>query len=136
MWVTRNLKFYPLSIRSAMEKGRPLTFIATTFEIETRVGATKLLRDLTTWELLNLKPKVILDIPEKLYGQYHISPGFLNSVMQEYGIQSTSKSTLEREFGVGPMKYFVSNTRHYSWPKATGESNVLILDSKPGLRSI
>ncbi len=105
-----------------MKKDGPLSFIANTFEIETCIGAKKLLRDLTKWELLNLKPKVILDIPEQLYGQYHISPGFLNSVMQKYGIQSTSKDILEREFGVGPMKYFVSNTRHYSWPKATGKS--------------
>ena len=104
-----------------MKQDGPLSFIATTFEIETCLGATKLLKDLTKWELLNLKPKAILDIPERLYGQYHMSPAFLNSVMQDYGIQSTSKDTLEQEFGVGQIKYFVSNTRHYSWPKAAGK---------------
>ena len=41
--------------------------------------------------------------------------------MQKYGIQSTGKSVLEQEFGVGPMRYLVSNTRHYSWPKAAGK---------------
>ena len=126
MWVTRNLKFYPLSIRSAMKKAGPLSFIATTFEIENCLGVTKLMKDLTKWELLNLKPKVILDIPEKLYHQYHISPSFLNTVMQDYGIQSTGKGTLEQEFGVGPMKYLVSNTRHYSWPKAAGKVSSLL----------
>ena len=104
-----------------MKQGGPLSFIATTFKIETCLGVTKLMKDLTNWELLNLKPKEVLDIPEKLYGQYHISPTFLNSVMQDYGIQSTSKGVLEQEFRVGPMKYFVSNTRHYSWPKAAGK---------------
>ena len=121
MWVTRNLKFYPLSIRSAMKQGGPLSFIAPTFKIETCLGVTKLMKDLTKWELLNLKSKEVLDIPEKLHSQYHISPTFLNTVMQDYGIQSTGKSVLEREFGVGPIKYFVSNTRHYSWPKAAGK---------------
>ena len=96
-----------------------------TFEIETCLGVTKLMTDLTKWELLNLRSKASLDIPEKLYGQYHISPSFLNSVMQESGIQSTGKGALEQEFGVEPMKYFVSNTRHYSWPKAAGKVPLL-----------
>lgn len=121
VWVTRNLKFYPLSIRSAMKKDGPLSFIADTFEIETCLSATKLMKDLTKWELLNLRTKAILDIPERLYGQYHMSPSFLKSVMQDYGIQSTGKGALEQEFGVKPMKYFVSSTRHYSWPKAAGK---------------
>lgn len=133
VWVTRNLKFYPLSIRSAMKKAGPLAFIADTFEIETCIKATKLLKDLTKWELLNLKPKEILDIPEKLYRQYHISSSFLDSVMQDYGIQSTSKGALEQEFGVGPMKYFVSNTRHYSWPKAAAVTG-LGSDSMVGIK--
>ena len=104
-----------------MKQGGPLSFIASTFEIETCPGVTKLMKDLTKWELLNLKSKEVLDIPEKLHGQYHISPAFLNTVMQNYGIQSTSKRVLEEEFDVGPMKYLVSNTRHYSWPKAAGK---------------
>ncbi|KAK4693691.1 hypothetical protein P7C71_g3756, partial [Lecanoromycetidae sp. Uapishka_2] len=77
-----------------------------------------------SWELLNLQPKEILDIPEKLHGQYHMSPGFLDSVMKKYGIQSTSKTVLEKEFDVGPINYFVSNTRHYSWPKAAAVTGI------------
>ena len=75
---------------------------------------------LTLWEILNLKVQTVLDIPERLYSEYHISPGFLETVMQKYGIHSTGKEKLEKEFGVGPMSLFVSNTRHYSWPKAGG----------------
>ena len=127
VWVARNLKFYPLSIASAMKKDGPLAFVAPTFEIQPCIGPVKLFKDLTTWELLNLKPSVILDIPERLYNQYHMSPGFLDSVMKTYGIQSTSKTALEREFGLGPGKYFVSNTRHYSWPKSAGKSTFIML---------
>lgn len=120
VWVARNLKFYPLSIASAMKPKGPLSFAADTFKIQPCVGPEKLLKDLSTWELLNLQPKTILDIPERLYDQYHMSPRFLDSVMKEYGIQSKSKTALEQEHGVGPIKYFVSNTRHYSWPKSAG----------------
>lgn len=121
VWVARNLKFYPLSIVSAMKADNPLAFAADTFKIQPCVGPEKLLKDLSTWELLNLRPTTILDIPERLYTQYHMSPGFLDSVMKTYGIQSTSKTALEQEFGVEHIKYFVSNTRHYSWPKAAGQ---------------
>ena len=41
--------------------------------------------------------------------------------MQDYGIQSTGKGVFEEEFGMGPMKYLVSNTRHCSLPKAAGK---------------
>ena len=85
-----------------MKNGGPLSFIAPTFEIETCLGVTKLIKDLTEWELLNLKSKEVLDISEKLHEQYHVSPTF----------QSTGKGVLEEEFGVGPMKDLVSNTRH------------------------
>ncbi|KAL9107284.1 MAG: hypothetical protein Q9227_007826 [Pyrenula ochraceoflavens] len=117
MWVARNLKFYPLSIRSAMKDG-PLAFAAKDFEIETCTRTKKLFKDLDTWELLNLRSSTVLDIPERLYSQYHISPGFLDSVMKKYGIQSTSKAVLEKEFEVSDINYFITNTRHYSWPKA------------------
>lgn len=124
MWVARNLKFYPLSIRSAMKEGGPLAFIAKDFEIKPCIGPKKLFRNLTVWELLNLRPKAVLDIPERLYSQYHIAPGFLNNVMQQYGIQSTGKQALEKEFDVSDIRYFVSNTRHYSWPKAGGKYSI------------
>lgn len=71
-------------------------------------------------ELLSLKPKTILDILERLYSQYLMSAGFLDSVMKKYGIQSTRETSLEKKFDIGPINYFLSNTRHYSWPKAAG----------------
>ena len=122
MWVARNLKFYPLSIRSAMKQGKPLAFIADSFQMQPCIGNAKLFKDFTKWELLNIKPSDVLDIPERLYSQYRISPKFLESVMQTYGIQSTSKDALEKEFDIGPMHYFVSNSRHYSWVGVFGAS--------------
>lgn len=121
MWVARNLKYYPFSIHSAMKENGPLNIVADKFKITTCLGEEKLMKDLTLWELLNLRPDVILDIPERLYQEYRISPTYLSSVMEKYGIQSTGKSALEKEYGIPNPKYFVSNTKHYSWPKSGGE---------------
>ena len=121
MWVARNLKFYPLSIRSAMKKGGPLEFVANSFNVQTCVGELKLFSELDTWELLNMRPSTVLDIPEKLHSEHHVSASFLSSVMENYGIQSVGKSKLERDFNISDMVYYLANTRHYSWPKAGGK---------------
>ncbi|EEB93640.1 hypothetical protein MPER_07671, partial [Moniliophthora perniciosa FA553] len=52
------------SMWAAMEKGQPLDFIADTFTVPTCTGTVKLLRDFTTWELLNIAPPDVLDIPD------------------------------------------------------------------------
>ena len=128
--LARNLKFYPLSIRSAMKDGKPLAFIADSFKMKPCIGDVKLFKEFSTWELLNIRPAEILDIPARLYEQYRISPKFVQSVMETFGIQSTSKDVLEKEFDVGPMSYFVSNSRHYSWPKAGGKSGFTFRKSR------
>ena len=119
--IARNLKFYPLSIRSAMKDGKPLAFIAKSFKVQPCIGESKLLKDFSTWELLNIRAAEVLDIPDRLYSQYRISPSFLQSVMDTHGIQSTGKDILEKEFNLGPMFYYLSNSRHYSWPKSGGK---------------
>lgn len=131
IWVSRNLKFYPLALRKAMsetvvvdgsEKKGPLSFVADRFVVTTCKGERKLFTDMSTWELLNLRPKTVLDLPQELHEQFGISPKFVESALQDFNIQSTGKDALEREFEVKqPIKCFLSNTRHYSWPKGGGE---------------
>lgn len=89
---------------------------------------------LTTWELLNLKSETILDIPSRLKEEFNISPEFLESVMHKYSVQTVGKDAIESEYttpGIlnGNIKEYrmvspkctVASTRHYSWPKASGE---------------
>ncbi|KAK3986129.1 pyridoxal phosphate-dependent transferase [Cladorrhinum sp. PSN332] len=120
VWVARNLKFYPLSVRKAMDdEDGPLRFVPETFSVRTCQGKLKRYRDLTTWELLNLKPKTILDIPERLQGEFGITPKWLEEALDPYNIQTIGKDTLERDFGLDkPPQYFVPSTKHYSWPKS------------------
>ncbi|KAE8327244.1 pyridoxal phosphate-dependent transferase [Aspergillus sergii] len=117
IWVARNLKFYPLTLYQAMKEG-PLGFIADTFQVTTCVGEEKLFKDLGVWELLNLRSDEILGMGDALYRQFGVTPKFLEEALRPFTIQTTGKDVLEREFRIGkPIKYFLAQTRHYSWPK-------------------
>ncbi|KAL8946948.1 MAG: hypothetical protein Q9222_006720 [Ikaeria aurantiellina] len=114
----RNLKFYPLALRQALKDFGPLSFIAGTFAIETCRGPKKLFRELSKWELLNLKVPTVLEIPDRLSVEYGISSAFLQDVMGKYGIQSVGLGSLERQYDIDkPIQYMLASTRHYSWPK-------------------
>lgn len=80
---------------------------------------------LSTWELLNLKPKDVLDIPDRLAQEHRISPKFMEKVLLEYSIQQIGKDVLEREFDIKSPQYFLSTTRHYSWPKGAGIATIV-----------
>ncbi|CAG7971697.1 unnamed protein product [Penicillium salamii] len=124
IWVARNLKFYPLTLFQAMDEGT-LGFIANTFFVTTCTGEEKLFKDLNQWELLNLRSEVILNLGDALYNQFGITPEYLEDALKPFNIQTTGKDALERQFNVTkPTKYFVSQTRHYSWPKGAAITGI------------
>ncbi|RGP63878.1 hypothetical protein FLONG3_9772 [Fusarium longipes] len=135
IWVARNLKFYPLSLCLALRRGK-LQFIADRFYASSCFYAPSktLFKDLQGWDLLNLRSEVILDLPDQLNKQFGITSKFLESALNEFNIQTIGREILEREFKVTkPIKYFVSKTRHYSWPKGVaiaglGSGNVVGVD--------
>lgn len=105
-----------------MTEGK-LKFVADDFMVKPCNGPEKLFTQMTSWELLNLRPETVLDLPTKLNEQYGITSTFLESVLDEYNIQTVGRNILEEKFSIdNPTKYFVSNTRHYSWPKGAGLS--------------
>lgn len=98
-----------------------LSFISDTFKVKTCVGETKLLKDLSTWELLNLRVPTVLEIPERLQQECDISATYLDSVMKKYIIQSISKDVLMDKWHIKNQPViFVPSTKHYSWPKGAG----------------
>ncbi|KAJ0143070.1 Uncharacterized protein HZ326_14117 [Fusarium oxysporum f. sp. albedinis] len=121
IWAIRNLKFYPLSLKLAMAEGAPLNFltrIEPPFKVSTCKGEEKPFTELSTWELLNLKPTAILQIPTRLTSEYAISATFLQTALKDYLIQTVGKEYVDQKFGITkPAKFFVSATKHYSWPK-------------------
>ncbi|GAW25935.1 putative pyridoxal-dependent decarboxylase domain protein [Rosellinia necatrix] len=139
IWIARNLKFYPLSLRLAFRQGEALEFLSDRFYVENCQGDWRLFTNLSTWELLNLRPSDILDLPDRLRQEHGISNDFLSAVMNKFTIQSTGKDVLEREFGVKPCQYMLANTRHYSWPKGAaiaglGSDNVIGIPVDLGAR--
>ncbi|KAJ3544388.1 hypothetical protein NM208_g272 [Fusarium decemcellulare] len=136
IWVARNLKFYPLSLSLALteEKGK-LKYIAEKFYAPSCYHSSKkLFKDLDAWELLNLSPETVLDLPNELNKQFGITSKFLESALNDFNIQTMGREELERKCGVKkPTRYFVSKTRHYSWPKGAaiaglGSGNVIGVD--------
>ncbi|KAF8600602.1 PLP-dependent transferase [Ceratobasidium sp. AG-I] len=128
MWAARNLKFYPLSLRLALQA--ELRFIADTFCVRTcdqsdETEPDKLLKDFTTWELLNITPSEVFEIPARLNHKYGITPAFLQKALDPYSIQTVGKDYLERQFGIDtPSLYFASATMHYSWPKGAAITGI------------
>lgn len=122
------MKFYPLSLRMAIEKGDLgfLNEVTPPFTVMTACGNEKLFKECSVWELLNLKPATILNIPNQLLYDYGVSQTFLNKAMDPYLIQTLGKEALEREFEIKqPGQMFVACTKHYSWPKSAGMCNLL-----------
>jgi hypothetical protein len=115
-----------------MKKDGPLEFIADRFHLPTCTESpdsegTKLLKDFQPWELLNIVPEVVLDIPDRLREKFFITPTFLQKALEKYLIQTVSKDSdifdeLEEGIKLNQMAYFTSSTKHYSWPKAAGKA--------------
>ncbi|KAE9407609.1 PLP-dependent transferase [Gymnopus androsaceus JB14] len=119
-----------MCIRNAVDEG-PFQFISDTFTVKTCQDEEKLFASLNTWELLNLKLSTILEIPQRLFKEYGISPVYFNKVMNGYSIQTVSTKALESKFQItAHPRYYVSSTKHYSWPKSAalcgiGSQNII-----------
>lgn len=103
-----------------MRDGEELHFLEGEFKIHNCRGGNKLklLSELTTWELLNLEVDDILDIPQRLYDEYGLSPACLQRVMQKHSVQGVGQSSLQEQYNIKPLKVLVSSMGHYSIPKA------------------
>ncbi|KAF4156924.1 hypothetical protein CNMCM6069_006220 [Aspergillus lentulus] len=138
IWVARNLKFYPLALQWAMKTEGALSFIPD-FEVyswadKDKGEIKKNFRSLNTWELLNLRPETVLDLPDKLREKFGITSDFLAKALKESNIQTTGRGPLEQHFEIKqPIQYLIGKTRHYSWPKGAaitglGDGNITEID--------
>ena len=124
----RNLKFYPIALKLAIESNDgPLKFLENSgspFQIEHCTGIRKPFLECSDWELLNLSPPTVLDIPDRLYGQYGISQTYLQNALNNYLVQTIGLQTMLQSLDVNlnQPQVFVGTTRHYSWDKAAGKS--------------
>jgi hypothetical protein len=162
IWVARNLKYYPLSLRLAVSPkdgdtyDGPLGFIAHSFEVN-RCGSKKKTRlvDCSTWDLLNLEPATALGLPDQLFSQYGVSSDFLTTALKPFLVQSMGMEALNARFNIKvPLdertkadkaagqalagKFLIAATKHYSWPKGgaiAGLGSDTFLDIKVDVRA-
>ncbi|PVF93464.1 PLP-dependent transferase [Serendipita vermifera] len=126
MWIgsARNLKYYPLALKRAMERGNPLEFAASLM-IEVCDGTKKPFGDCTTWELLNLQPTQILNLPNLLRSDFNIPVETLDTILKDYSIQTVGKSELDRVFEITKSpQYLMSGVTHYSWSKSASLTGI------------
>ena len=71
-----------------------------------------------------MTPDVILSIGDDLHRQFGITSKYLEQALAPFSIQTVGKDALQREFQIStPPKYFLAQTRHYSWPKGGGKGS-------------
>ncbi|KAF8645297.1 hypothetical protein AX16_007924 [Volvariella volvacea WC 439] len=120
LWVSRNLKYYPLSLRDAMAvPGSALSGIASTFKVTTATGQEKLFSTLETWDLLNLTVSTVLNLQDTIVHQYNIDAATFNAEMEEHLVQTVGmRDLLDRWQIKNEPVLLVPSTKHYSWPKS------------------
>ncbi|KAF3936110.1 hypothetical protein ABW20_dc0110203 [Dactylellina cionopaga] len=120
IWVARNMKFYPLSLKLAIEEG-DLGFVKGNIKpliVTLCDGTEKPFLECTTWELLNLTPDTVMDLSKQLGDLYGVSQTALSAAMKPYSIQETGKDWLEVKFDMKKESIMlIGTTAHYSWPK-------------------
>jgi glutamate/tyrosine decarboxylase-like PLP-dependent enzyme len=107
-----------------MLPGQPLSFTSS-LEVTLCDGRRKAFRHCTTWELLNLTPNEVLDLPGRLSSQFGIPIPRLENILAQYSIQSVGKAKLDLAFNITePPQYLIGPTNHYSWAKGTAITGI------------
>ena len=102
---------------------KPLAFVANDFKVTTcdKPDTPQLFSTLHPWQLLNLTPSVVLGIADELQSKYGITATFLADALSPYLVQTTGKEKLMSLYNIRhEPQYFISSTKHYSWPKSAG----------------
>jgi len=118
MWSARNLKFYPLALCAAIKNESTLSK-AVNLDIKLPTGGTRQFTKLNEWELLNLRPDDVLDLPNRIL-QLGIARQDLSDAVGGYSLQTLGIADFTRQF-LAQVPYpviFVPGTKHYSFPKA------------------
>ncbi len=119
LWMARNLKFYPVSVKAAIKEGEVLE-VAKNFQVTLLNGKKVSLLALDDWSLLNLPIEEILAIPNKISAQYNLDIQIVSNAVDDYSVQRLGYHDILTNYLPGINQSPVSlcsATRHYSWPK-------------------
>ncbi len=123
LWMARNLKFYPVSVRSAL-RANPAFEKLKSFCVTKLNNESHPLIGLNDWDVLNLPIDEVLNIAERMYNEYHESTGITREAISDaisgYSIQNIGMHEMLKQhlpdIAESPVS-ICSSTRHYSWPK-------------------
>ncbi|KAI9508875.1 PLP-dependent transferase [Russula earlei] len=121
----RNLKYYPLALKRAVDNEPYLAPVAAQFKVRLCTGKEKVLADCKAWDLLNLTPDEVVSLISRLSETLGLSAQAVQAMMKNYLIQTTGKDDLEKYFGIQqPPRYLCPKTKHYSWPKGAAVTGI------------
>lgn len=136
LWMARNLKFYPVSVRAAIQN-EPILQTAKNFQVTLLNGTKASLLSLTDWVILNLPIDEVLAMFNTICKQYGFTStddqAKVSNAIAKYTVQNIGYHQILSKY-VPNMKQipvsFCSATRHYSWPKGAailgiGASNMI-----------
>lgn len=119
MWAARNLKYYPLSVKAALENADILKPYAQKITVTLGTGETVILVEQDSWTLFNLAVDEILALPAQIEKVCRITPTQFTDAIDPYLLQSTGFLDRVSQTTEGPLPPVVMGpaTKHYSWPK-------------------
>jgi len=119
LWMARNLKLYPVSVRAAIQSD-PALKAAKNFKVTTLGGIKKSLLTIDDWTILNLPIEEILAMANNISTEYKIDLTTVSNAISNYTVQSIGYHKLLSWYlptiTNSPVS-LCSATRHYSWPK-------------------
>ncbi len=95
LWAARNLKFFPIAFSEAV-KNDPALANARKFRVALPTGGDSPLVELTVWQLLNLNPDVVLDLPRRLRAEFNLDARVIDDAV---GNTTCSNSAWAGSFG-------------------------------------
>lgn len=143
LWMSRNLKFYPVALKAAIQESPELAPAKGMMVILIN-GIQKPLVEATNWELLNLPIDEVLNLALKINLTYQIPIDTIGNVVNNYSIQELGLFEFYKKYlpdiDHAPIS-FAPSTKHYSWPKAasllgmgSGFNVSILVDDKARMR--
>lgn len=132
LWMARNLKYYAVSVRAALQNA-PVLQPARNFQVTLLNGTQATLTTLDDWTTMNLPIDEVLSLADNISKQYNIDPEVLSNTILSYTVQYIGFHDIQTIYTPTITHTPVSmcaGTRHYSWPKAAavlgiGQGNMI-----------
>jgi glutamate/tyrosine decarboxylase-like PLP-dependent enzyme len=124
VWSARNLKFYPLAVKRALEEDARLAAIKDLVTVTPAGGAEAPLVAIDTWQALNLTVDAILGLPAVVSQALGVDPNdgarLLSDAVAPHSLQTLGYQRFATKMlgDIEPAVVLVPGTKHYSFPKA------------------